>query len=195
MRAASDLLEHVGYAALTMDAVAAKAGVGKTTIYRRWPNRAALAMEVFLANTDDESPFPDTGSAREDFRLHLRSLADPLTTASFARVIAALVAETHYDSDLADAFLERYIAVRRTAATTLVTRGITRGELRDGVDPDVVIDALYGPLYYRLMVSHAPIDAAFTDALVEHVMNGVASPQHHAPRTPPGGIADHHPPS
>lgn len=174
MRAARGLLDRDGYARLTMEAVASEAGVGKATLYRRWPNRAVLAMEAFLVSADDQSPYPDTGSAREDLRVHLRSLVSLVTTTSFGRVLAALVAETHYDPALATAFLERYITVRRQSAALVISRGIERGELRPGVDADVAVDTLYGALYYRLLISHAPLDATFTDALVEQVLGGLA---------------------
>jgi AcrR family transcriptional regulator len=174
LRAARELLEEMGYSGLTMDAVAVRAGVGKATVYRRWSNRAALAMEAFLAQAEQGSPFPDSGSAREDFRLHLRALARLAARTEFARVLAALVAETHEDPVLARALLERFVAVRRADAALVIERGVARGELRRDVDADIAIDGLYGPLYYRLLVSRARIDTAFTDALVGQVLDGLA---------------------
>jgi AcrR family transcriptional regulator len=169
LTAARELLEQRGLKQLSVDAIAARAGVSKATIYRWWPNKAAVVMDAFLAGTGPRMPFPDTGSAREDLRRQLRSVIrlfnEPRTRGPFV----ALIAESQHDPQLARALRERFIARRRAAAREVFTRGQARGELRDDLDVDIAIDALYGALYYRLLISGEPLRPRYADALLDQL--------------------------
>ena len=173
LRAANELLESDGFAAVTVEAIAERAGVSKATIYRWWPNRAAVVMDGFLSIVSSEVPFPHTGRAREDIRLHMRRLAEAFG-GKMGRTVAALIAEGQADPELAEALRSRWLSIRRTEAREILELGIERGELRDDIDPEVAVDVLYGPIYYRMLVGHAPLDGDFADALAGHAFAGLA---------------------
>lgn len=171
LAAAWEGFAEVGLRWLTIEAIAKRAEVGKTTIYRWWPTKAAVVLDALHEHFDTTIGFPDTGSAREDLRRQLRSVIKLLRT-PVGKAYLALIAESQHDPDLAEALVERYIAARRVAATDVVQRGIARGELRADLDPAVVIDLLYGALYYRLLVSHDPPKFSYADTLVDQAFQG-----------------------
>jgi AcrR family transcriptional regulator len=172
--AARELLEERGLRGLSVDAIAARAGVSKATIYRWWPNKSAVVMDAFLADTGPRMPFPDTGSVREDLRRQLRSVIrlfnEPRTRGPFV----ALIAESQHDPEVARALRERFIAARRAAAREVFERGQARGELRADLDIDIANDALYGALYYRLLVSGAPLRPRYADALLDQFYDAMS---------------------
>jgi AcrR family transcriptional regulator len=172
LEAANELLEDKGFAAVTVEAIAERAGVSKATVYRWWPNKAAVIMDGFLSAVSSEVPFPRTGSAREDLRLHMRRLIRAFG-GKIGLTVAALIAEGHADPELAEALRSRWLSVRREEAKEILRRGTGSGELREDLDPEVSVDALYGPIYYRLFVGHARLEEGFADALVEHVFAGL----------------------
>jgi AcrR family transcriptional regulator len=174
LQAANDLLETEGFAAVTVEAIAERAGVSKATVYRWWPNRAAVVMDGFLSIVSSEVPFPHTGRAREDIRIHMRRLAEAFS-GKIGSTVAALIAEGQSDPELAEALRSRWLSVRRAEAREILKLGIERGELREDLDPEVAVDVLYGPIYYRMLVGHAPLDDDFADALADHVFAGLAA--------------------
>lgn len=175
LAAATELLERDGFAGVTVEAIAARAGVSKATVYRWWPNKAAVVMDGFLSTVSSELPFPRTGSARENLTLHLRALAVALS-GGMGRTVAALIAEAQHDPELARALRSRWISVRRAEIKGILERGIAEGELRADLDLEVAVDALYGPVYYRLLAGHLPLGKDFADALAEHVFAGLKAP-------------------
>ncbi len=172
LQAANELLENEGFAAVTVEAIAERAGVSKATIYRWWPNRAAVVMDGFLSIVSSEVPFPHTGHAREDIRIHMRRLSEAFS-GNLGRTVAALIAEGQADPELAEALRSRWLSVRRTEAREILELGIERSELREDLDPEVAVDVLYGPIYYRMLVGHAPLDEDFADTLADHVFAGL----------------------
>ena len=172
LQAANELLENEGFAAVTVEAIAERAGVSKATIYRWWPNRAAVVMDGFLSIVSSEVPFPHTGHAREDIRIHMRRLAEAFS-GNLGRTVAALIAEGQADPELAEALRSRWLSVRRTEAREILELGIERSELREDLDPEVAVDVLYGPIYYRMLIGHAPLDEDFADTLADHVFAGL----------------------
>ena len=175
LEAAGELLDHNGFAGVTVEAIAVRAGVSKATIYRWWPNKAAVITDSFLELTAPEIDFVETGSVREDLRLQMRSLIRVFVGKS-GQTIAALVAEGQSDPEVADAFRSRWISARREETDLVLRRGVARGELCDGLDLEAVMDALYGPIYYRLLVGHLPLEEGFADVLTDYVMYGLAAP-------------------
>jgi AcrR family transcriptional regulator len=172
LKAANELLESEGFVAVTMEAIAERAGVSKATVYRWWPNRAAVVMDGFLSTVSSEVPFPHTGHAREDMRIHMRRLTEAFD-GKIGRTVAALIAEGQANPELAEALRSRWLSVRRTEAREILELGIERGELREDLDLEVAVDVLYGPIYYRMLVGHAPLDDDFADALADHVFAGL----------------------
>ena len=174
LQAANKLLEDEGFAAMTVEAIAQRAGVSKATVYRWWPNKAAVVMDGFLSTVSSEVPFPHTGHAREDLRLHMRRLTEAFS-GKIGRTVAALIAEGQANPELAEALRSRWLSVRRAEAREILELGIERGELRGDLDPEVAVDVLYGPIYYRLLVDHAPLDDNFADALAGHIFAGLSA--------------------
>jgi AcrR family transcriptional regulator len=174
LRATIELLQSRGFSALSVDAIAAHAGVGKATIYRWWPNKAAVVMDAFLADTAPGIPFPDTGSTREDLRRQMRSVIRLFNTPAVRDPFVALIGASQHDPALAAALRERFVANRRDAAKRVLARGIERGELRPDLDLDIAIDALYGALYYRLLVSGQRLTPRYADALLDQLFPALA---------------------
>jgi AcrR family transcriptional regulator len=167
LHAADELLDGQGLAGLSMDAIAARAGVSKATVYRWWPNKAAVVMEAFLTSRSRQMPFPDTGSTREDLRRQMRSVIRLFNEPRTRQPFVALIAESQHDPVLAEALRERFIAARRAAASEVFARGVERGELRADIDVGLAIDALYGALYYRLLVSGERLTQRYADRLLD----------------------------
>ena|SRR5256885_7069924 len=175
LRAARELLDQRGFQRLTIEGIAGRARVGKATIYRWWPSKAAVVMDAVLEAASARIPFPDTGSAREDLRGQIASVIELYTHTKTGRGIRFLIAESQHDSSLAESLRDRFIASRRAEAATVFERGIERGELRADLDVGVAIDALYGAVYYRLLVSHAPLDSTYVDTLIGQVFPAFAA--------------------
>src|SRR5215208_5879540 len=174
LQAANELLESEGFAAVTVEAIAERAGVSKATVYRWWPNRAAVVMDGFLSIVSSEVPFPHTGHAREDIRIHMRRLAEAFG-GKMGRTVAALRAEGQADPELAEALRSRWLSVRRTEAREILELGIARGELRDDIDLEVAVDVLHGPIYCRMLVGHAKLVGDCADARADHSFAGLAA--------------------
>src|ERR687896_1355858 len=174
LQAANELLESEGFAAVTVEAIAERAGVSKATVYRWWPDRAAVVMDGFLSTVSSEVPFQHTGHAREDIRIHMRRLAEAFS-GKMGRTVAALMAEGQSDPELAGALRSRWLSVRRAEAREILELGIERGELREDLDLEVAVDILYGPIYYRMLVGYAPVDNGFTDALADYIFAGLVA--------------------
>lgn len=166
------MLERDGFDAVTIEAIARRAGASKATIYRWWPNKAAVVTDSFLELVAPEILSVDTGSVREDLRQQMRGLVQSLAS-KIGRTIASLFAESQSDPEVAKTFRDRWIKKRREETKRVLQRGIRRGELRADLDLEVAIDALYGPIYLRLLTGHAPLEDGFVDKLADHVMRGL----------------------
>jgi AcrR family transcriptional regulator len=185
LNAANAILEEKGVAGFSIEAVAARAGVGKTTIYRWWPSKGALAIAGFLAETGPKIFYPDSGSAVADLTDQLKRVATVYGGAA-GRVLAAIIAEGQRDPNTIQAFIEGYAKPRRDEAKIILQAGIDRGELRPDLDLDIALDALYGPIYYRMLVPIGPLDAAWVEKLAANVLAGLAtSPTAAAGTAPP----------
>jgi AcrR family transcriptional regulator len=153
------LLIERGYDATSIEAVAALAGVGKTTVYRWWPCKAAIAVEAFFMGTEEELRFSETGSAREDFRQQITALAELLKGDS-GQAFAAMLGGARADRELAEALKTRWLDPRRAWGFARMTRAKRDGELRDGVDPRAALGLLYSPLYTPLLFDEEPPSGA-----------------------------------
>jgi AcrR family transcriptional regulator len=167
LTAALELLTDKGLQALTMDDIAAHAGVSKNTIYRWWPSKAAVLMDAFADAISPKMGFPAEGDAITRLRAQVHRVAKMMSEPRARVPFVALVAASQHDPELATALRERFIADRRAAACQLITTAVEEGEFARGLDIDVIIDAIYGALYYRLLISRAPINLDFADRLID----------------------------
>jgi AcrR family transcriptional regulator len=172
LRAAHDVLVEKGMAGFTIEAVAARAGSGKTTIYRWWPSKGSLAMAGFLTEIAPKISYSNSRSALADLTDQLRRVASVYGGAS-GRVLSAIIAEGQRDPATIEAFVEGYAKPRRAEAKRILLAGIERGELRPNIDLEVALDALYGPIYYRMLVPVGPLNERWVKSLAEHVFSGL----------------------
>jgi AcrR family transcriptional regulator len=175
LRTTEQLLEERGFEALTMEDVAQAAGVGKATIYRRWPTKGLLAFEAFGAEFLAQQPPPDTGTLRGDLLAALRGWIRTVNGSVAGRTLAGLVAEVQRDPALGEAWRDRFVRPVRDQHRMLVDRGVRRGELSPGADPEVILDLVFGPAYHRLLQSHLPLDDYFAQAVIDAIISGVAA--------------------
>ena len=175
LRAAVDLLADEGYGGVTMEGVAARAGVGKATVYRRWPCKSALVVDAVTACREAGVPRPDTGSAREDLLAYVRGFMHHLRTSDAGRVMPALVAELSRHPELATEFREGFVQPRRAKVLEAVRRGVERGEVRAGVDPELVADGVVAVLLHRFLVTGMEIDDGLPERLVAMLWQGIAT--------------------
>jgi AcrR family transcriptional regulator len=158
------LRQNGGFADLSIEAVAADANVGKTTVYRWWPTKAALVADAFSSSADEELRFPNTGSVQNDMSLQMRRLIR-IFRSPRGRVVAALLAGGQSDPELIEAFRERFMWPRRKQAYQTLQRGVDRGELPVNSDFDLILDSLYGPIYMRFLIRHFKLDEKFADEI------------------------------
>jgi AcrR family transcriptional regulator len=166
------LKQDGGFAELSIEAIAADANVGKTTVYRWWPTKAALVADAFSASADGELRFPNTGSVQRDMSLQIRRLIRVFRSKR-GKVVATLLAGGQSDPELIEAFRDRFLWPRRKQAYQTLQRGIDRGELRANLDLDLVLDSLYGPIYMRFLIRHAKLEESFADEICGLVLEGL----------------------
>jgi AcrR family transcriptional regulator len=162
--AALEVLQEVGYPNTTTDAIAERAGASKATIYRWWANKAAVVIEALRKQVDREAPFPDTGDLASDIHQQLQNFVHFLTGWR-GRVFKAFMAAAQNDPAFAESFRADWILPRRAEAKAIFERHREHGRLRKDVDLELLLDAMYGPIYFRLLAGHAPLDSEFARAV------------------------------
>ena len=166
LEATVDVFAEVGLEALTMEGVAARAGVGKNTLYRRYPNKVDLVVSAVRCYTNVGAPPPDTGTTRGDVHAIVDDLVAIVTRTPMGRMLPTLVAVRTRVPALDLAYSE-VVADKRARSATVVRRGIERGDLRADVDIDLVVDAFVSPVFYRFLVTNAPLDETFRTGVVD----------------------------
>jgi AcrR family transcriptional regulator len=174
LEATLDLLAEEGAEGCTIEAIAGRSGVAKTTIYRHWPSRAALVIDAVRGLMDDPVEAPDTGDVRGDVAVLLTSLADRLRTGHLADVAPALVAAVDADPQLAE-LMDVYVSGRREPMRVVLRRAIERGQLPADADVELVADAFAGPLFYCRLVARRPASPEYVRALVDLVFAGLGT--------------------
>jgi AcrR family transcriptional regulator len=169
LQATRELLVESGVRALTIEGVAARSGVAKTTIYRRWASRHELALAVLLDMVKTVSRVPDLGDTREELIAFLGGAVRILGTTLMGPVMQGLVSELASDETLAAAFRERIVRVRVKEVRRVLDRGIARGVIREDVDEEQVHELLFGPVYYRLFLSGGELDVDLARRIVDAV--------------------------
>jgi len=172
--AAADLLLTRGLSAVSMDAVAERAGVSKATIYRWWHTKEALALDALYNEWSAvRLPARDTGSLRGDLLSLLRPWVRLAASRPYGRVIAALVTEAQTDPAFAAEYRARFVEPRRAQAAAVLRRAIERGEIPADTKIEVALDLIYGPFYHRLLQGHAPLNDRFVQDVVDAVLAGI----------------------
>jgi AcrR family transcriptional regulator len=160
LKAALRLVTKRGFRAVTVNEIAAEAGVGKMTLYRHWPNKAAVVMDSLLVLIGAETAFPEAGDALESLRLQL-DLQVAFFRSTRGNLIRSLIAEAQSDKELAIAFRDRWLTPRREGVRQAMERAIAEGLMRKDIDIDAAIDLLYGAIYYRLLLGTGSLDENF----------------------------------
>ena len=174
LAATAELLSEGGFQTVTMEAVAARAGVAKTTLYRWWPNRAALALDCVSARMTPIAPSPSAGSYRKRFQRQLKATIH-LLNGRQGQSILALIGAKQTDPSLGHAYSEQIARPRRARTRKMAQQAIQAGELAAGTDPDLFLDAIYGPLYYRKVVSGEPVTDDFINRIVDAAFRAFAA--------------------
>jgi AcrR family transcriptional regulator len=172
LKAASDLLEEVGFGSITVDLIAERAGASKATVYRWWPNKASVLIEAFRDAVSPDFPFADTGSLSRDVRNQLRRFAKFLQTGR-GKLLAAVVVGAQRDREVAAALRDYWIAPLRKRGTAVLDGYRKRGELPRDIDLDMVQDMMYAPLYYNLLTGYSPITEKYAEMLTDALLKGV----------------------
>jgi len=173
--AARELFEARGYTGATIEAVAARSGVAKTTIYRWWPNRASLLVEVLAEVHTAAVPLPAGG---EPVRAVVAELRDAAGAANglTGKLMTALLGEAQHDPEVSAELLEGLFRPRRATTARVIRRAQEQGAIRPDVPPDIAADLLFGPLFYRLLVRHDPVTKAFMMQVFRYAMDGLRAP-------------------
>ena len=161
---------------LSIERIARESGVSKMTIYRWWPNKAALVIETFLDNHVAQTPVEDDGPALDALRTHLASLAH-VYDGPEGRLIAQLIAECQFDAATLQEFKHRFWEGRVAAVSRLIRRAMEEGDLRSDVEPEEVAELLYAPIYFRLLFQTGSLDAEAAERLMDVALEGLALKQ------------------
>ncbi|MFE2174113.1 TetR/AcrR family transcriptional regulator [Kitasatospora sp. NPDC059462] len=176
LTAAAGLVAEIGFGKLTIEKIAARAGVGKQTIYRWWPSKGAVVFDAFLAANENASgslALPDTGDLGEDLRTVLRLTALELADPAFNRTGRALTAEVLTDPDLLREYRERLLDPLLEVTRDRLRAAREAGQLRADADLDLAVELLYGPLYYRWLHGLGPLDAGYADRVVTALLGAL----------------------
>lgn len=171
LQASLEALEELGYPGITCEEIAERAGASKATIYRWWPHKEAVMLEALREAVAQELPFPDSGSLKEDIRLQLHNFVK-LLKGRRGRVFKGIIAAVQSDPKVAEAFRSIWVLPRRESASVCIER--YRKELRRDLSISTIMDEMYGPLYYRLLIGHEPLTFEFADELARMVWAGIS---------------------
>ncbi len=186
LEAARDLLIEEGFADLRLEHVAARAGVGKATIYRRWPSKEALALDLLMQLAAPHISIDDTGDTRTELFAAVTSAMRAVTDTPFGPVIRALLSQIAINPQLGDPFRASVVQARRDEVARVIGRGISRGDLRSEADVDIATELLVGPVYFRLMFG-GELSQAFAERVVDAMLRGYGARDEHRHAAPERG--------
>jgi AcrR family transcriptional regulator len=169
--AARELLIEEGFTRLRLEHVAARAGVGKNTIYRRWPSKEALTLELLLALAQPHLAIRDVGDTHEELLAAVENPIRAITETEFGPVIRAMMSQIAGNPAIGDPFRSAVVAARRAEIGLVIERGIARGDLRPDADPSVATELLAGPVYFRLIFGGS-LDGDLAIRIVDAVLHG-----------------------
>jgi len=170
LEAADDLLVELGFAGVTIEGIAVRAGVAKQTIYRWWDSKIDILFDALAVDAAEYFTVPDHGDLGSDLRDQLAQLATFLTSTDAGAVGRAIAGQAQHDPAVAARFTAEFVAPQRERERAPFLRARGRGELDPAADIDLAIDQLAGPVYYRVLVTGQPVPRQFTDALVDRYL-------------------------
>jgi AcrR family transcriptional regulator len=170
LQAADDLLVELGFAGVTIEGIAARAGVAKQTIYRWWNSKTDILFEALAVDADEHFTPSRHDDFRSDLRDHLRQLAAFLTMTDAGAVCRALAGQAQQDPAVAARFDAEFVAPQRERDRAVFHRARDRGDLAAAADIDLALDQLVGPVYYRVLVTRQPVPPRYTDTLVDRFL-------------------------
>jgi len=172
MDAVFDLLKEKSASQLTMEAVAKRAKVGKPTLYKWWPSKAALIMAMFHERLAGKLEVPHTATVEEAIRIKALYLIKEFN-GLFGKVMADLIAEGQSDPSILRELFESHISTRRASSLVDIEQAKANGELASNVNAELLIDAIFGPIYYGLLLRHTPLTEQYGNELIDQVFRGV----------------------
>lgn len=175
LEAAGDLLATEGYGATGIEAIARRAGVGKTTIYRRWRSKEELVTELLARIADEMMPVADLGDTRRELNLLVATTIRHLTRTSTGGVFQALVSEFSHNPALRDLVHRQVVGTRRAEVRAVIERGIARDDLRADTDVEIAHELLIGPIYYRFLFGGECLSRRFGERIVACFLRGAAA--------------------
>lgn len=155
--------------------IAKEAGVAKQTIYRWWPSRTSVILDALVVGTMKATPFPETDDIQKDFESHLRTVIR-LFNSPTGQIVREMLAEAQADPELANDFRIRFWKPRRDLSRQRIERGIELGQIRSDLDTEVVLDAIYGPLWTRLIIGHLSLNSSHATKVTAAIWPGIATP-------------------
>src|SRR6202167_667034 len=173
LTATVELLADRGLSAMSIEEVAARAGVGKATIYRRWSSKGLLALDAFVTSFQEQQPLPDTGTLRGDLIAALTAWVRAVTGTSMGAMLTGLIAEGPHDPSLRAAWRERVLEPLRSQHRIMLDRAIARGEIPATVDQEAVLDLFFGAAQHRLLLDHLPLTDDFIRQVVDVILDGI----------------------
>ncbi|GGV19057.1 TetR family transcriptional regulator [Streptomyces litmocidini] len=173
MRTTLELGQELGYAKLSIEAIAARAGVGKHTIYRRWPSKGALLLDSLLSLSESALGYPDTGDLLMDLRTQIYEAVDLLAGPPFSALFKALIGEAQHDPGVAAALNERFIAPQADKTVARLKAARDQDRLSPDFDLDVAMAILSGPLYFRLLITQEPLTHEYVDRILDALFTGL----------------------
>ncbi|MEA5358198.1 TetR/AcrR family transcriptional regulator [Amycolatopsis sp., V23-08] len=168
-------LAEQGYGRLSMEAVAKRAGVGKSALYRRWTSKHEMITAVVAEFSVSRAVLEDTGSLRGDLRVTLQAMIDWLTHPLFSRILPDLVAEGARNPEMAESARSSIGVPRRDRAEVMLRRAMDRGELPADLDVEMAMDVLGAPIYWRMVVRRAPVEPDYLERLLEYVLRALGA--------------------
>ncbi|MGW2177208.1 TetR/AcrR family transcriptional regulator [Streptomyces sp. NPDC001732] len=176
LEAALELCTEKGYGRVTVEAIAARAGVSKKTIYRWWPSKSAVILEAFTEALVDATPFADTGDIAADLRSNVMGAVKLISTPPFGPAYSGILSEMHHDDVLTEAVRSKLIDPRFEQAVARLRRAQEQGQIPPDADLPLAVELLYGPMYYRHVLRKPIQDEAEIAALVAHVLRAIGAP-------------------
>jgi AcrR family transcriptional regulator len=173
LQAAVEVCRELGYGALTIEGIAARAGVGKQTIYRWWPSKGAMVLDAFMKTIAADVTFPETGDSIEEVRIWLRSVARVLASPHMGPHLAGLVGAKQSDPALSEAFNQQVYEPVRVALKERIHRAQLTGQLRS-MDPDAIADLIVAPVWFRLLLGGQPADPDYIETMLNALLAGLA---------------------